>query len=145
MRLVMLALLVVSVTHCRERGGSVPSATQVVSTTTPGGLYLLVPSEAAAYRRGREREIGLLRDALTRHTALTPATSIRAGADAAGLTVDAYQLLVTRVDSALRLRSALATPDSSGPARTEWAELDSLRVELTVLRTRLEAIGSPTP
>ncbi len=144
MRVVVLALLVVSAIHCRERGGSVASATPVASTP-PGGLYLLVPAEAAAYRRGREREIGLLRDALTRHTAVTPATSIRAGAGAAGLTVDAYQVLVTRVDSALRLRSALAASDSSGPARTEWAELDSLRVELTVLRTRLDAIGSPTP
>lgn len=144
MRLVMLALLVVSAIHCRERGGSVASATPVVSTT-PGGLYLLVPSEAAAYLRGREREIGLLRDALTRHTAVAPATSIRAGAGAAGLTVDAYQLLVARVDSALRLRSAGVTTDSSGPARAEWAELDSLRVELTVLRTRLDAVGNPTP
>ncbi len=141
MRLVVLALLFVSAIHCRERGGSVAS----VVSTPPGGLYLLVPAEAAAYRRGREREIGLLRDALTRHTSVTPATSIHAGAGAAGLTVDAYQLLVARVDSALRLRSAVVSTDSSGPARTEWAELDSLRVELTVLRTRLDAVGNPTP
>lgn len=144
MRLVVLVLLVVSTIQCRERGGSLSSATPGGSAA-PGGPYLLIPAEATAYRRGREREIGLLRDALARHAALTSASSVQAGAIAAGLTVDAYQRLVARVDSALRLRSAAAPTDSSGPAKAEWAELDSLRVELTVLRTRLDAMGSPTP
>ena len=145
MRLVVVVLMAASLFSCRDHGGG--GGGSVASPVPPaaapsGGSYLIVPSEAVAYRRGREREIGLLREALARHTSVPQATSIQAGAAAAGLSVDAYQLLVARVDSGLRLRSAT---DSIEPGRAEWAELDSLRVELTVLRTQLDARGSGTP
>jgi len=139
-RALILALVAVTAIHCRNRGDSVASAPPPVAE----GPYLLVPSEATAYRRGREREIALLREALARHRSFTSLASIRAGAAAAGLPVDGYQLLVARVDSGLRLRSSVAA-DSVGPARAEWAELDSLRVELKVLRSRLDAVGAGTP
>lgn len=141
MRLVLVALLAGSLMSCRDRGGS------AASTPPPrsGVPYLLVPSEATAYRRGREREIALLREAISRHRSFSPAASREAGATAAGLSPDAYEHLVARVDSGLRLRTALPAPDSTGPVRAEWAELDSLRVELAVLRSRLDALGSGTP
>jgi|SRR5690349_16107538 len=147
MRPVVVALIAVSLICCRDHaGGGGGSLTSSASPAPPsGGPYLLVPSEAAAYRRGRQREIALLRDALARHTPLTPAQSVQAGATAAGLTPGAYQLLVARVDSGLRVRMANSATDSNPPARAEWAELDSLRVELTVLRSRLDALGSSTP
>jgi hypothetical protein len=144
-RTFILALLVLPPADCRDRGGSVTTSTPPEAPGTPAAPYLLVPSETAAYRRGREREIVLLREALTRHQSFSPLASITAGAAAAGLPVNGYRLLVARVDSGLRLRSALAPEDSSGPGRAEWAELDSLRVELTVLRTRLDARGNGTP
>ena len=145
-RALILALVALSAVHCRHRGDSLATPVAGASTAppTPEGPYLLVASEAAAYRRGREREIALLRHALARHASLPPSASISGGAAAAGLTVSAYELLVARVESGLRLRSTSGA-DSSGPARAEWEELDSLRVELTVLRSRLDALGNGTP
>jgi len=147
MRPVVVALIAVSFISCNERGGGggASPASSASPVPTSGGPYLLVPAEAAAYRRGRQREIALLRDALTRHTSLSPAQSFQAGATAAGLTTGAYQLLVARVDSGLRVRPVMTAADSGSPARAEWTELDSLRVELTVLRSRLDALGSGTP
>jgi hypothetical protein len=145
-RALILALVAVSAIHCRDRGDSVatPAAEPPAQPPAAGGPYLLIPSETAAYRRGREREITLLREALAGHRSLSPLSSIMAGAAAAGLPVDGYELLVARVDSGLRLRAA-GTADASGPAQAEWAELDSLRVELKVLRTRLDAVEAGTP
>ena len=137
----------VSAGDCRDRGGSTAAAVAAAP-------YLLTAAEATAYRRGRAREIVLLRAALHRHirnpgsatdSSITPQALSRDGAAAAGLSIDDYVVVVSRVDSALRLRSAsrTTTPDAAG--NTEWAELDSLRVELTVLRSRLEAVGTGSP
>ena len=145
MRLVSVALVAAFLISCRDRGGSGTSVNPPPPSPPTAVPYLLVPSEATAYRRGREREIALLRDAIARHRSITPVSSLEAGATAAGLSPDAYERLVTRVDSGLRLRTTLAARDSAGPARAEWAELDSLRVELAVLRSRLDALGSGTP
>lgn len=141
-RPIILALLSLPAVDCRDRGRSVTTSVPPEAPGTSAAAYLLTVTEAAAYRRGREREITLLREALTRHRSLSPLASITAGAAAAGLPIDDYRLLVTRVDSGLRLRASLAPPDSGGPGRAEWAELDSLRVELTVLRSRLDAVES---
>ena len=54
-----------------------------------------------------------------------------------------YAVVVSRVDSALRLRASSGT--ATPPGSAEWAVLDSLRVELTVLRSRLEALGEGAP
>lgn len=148
-RTLILFLGVVSTAHCRARRDPVAGAPAASPPAVPaapalGGPYLLSASEAAAYRHGREREIALLRDAIAKHARLSLDTTTRLGAAAAGLPLDAYRLLVARVDSGLRLRAALPA-DSSGPARAEWAELDSLRVELTVLRSRLDALRGQTP
>ena len=151
--------LTVSLNDCRHRGGSavtavpavpaVPAASAVPATGAP---YLLIPSELIAYRRGREREIALLRAAVARRarnagpmtdSSVTAEALSRDGAAAAGLSVADYAVVVSRVDSALRLRASSGTATSPGSA--EWAVLDSLRVELTVLRSRLEALGEGAP
>lgn len=151
------------VTGCRGRGAAVPvhraeAAPAVASTLRPP----LDAADLPAYARGRTREVGLMREALgrlgragqdtaSRHAALRsaePATLERAGAAAAGLPLERYRDLVTRMDSMLRMRVREArsangpeVPGSAGRgvSQGEWRLLDSLRVELAVLRSRFAA------
>jgi len=129
----------------------------------PAARATLAPADTAAYRRGREREVTLMRAAVTRlyaadgdsgarraaaRTAVT--TEVEgAGATAAGLTIARYRALVARVDSALLTRAGAPQDDrglrgGSGRASgalppEEWQFLDSLRVELAVLQSRFAA------
>jgi hypothetical protein len=76
-----------------------------------------------------------------------------AGARAAGLSPDRYQMLVATVDSALRNRSSrrrgavnrsvFASPAVDSVFERMADELDSLRVELIVARLQLAGIGRP--
>jgi hypothetical protein len=62
------------------------------------------------------------------------------GAATAGMRVAEYRLLVARVDTLLRLSLSLSGPDTSVRlAGSAMHRLDSLRVELTVLRARVNA------
>lgn len=100
--------------------------------------------ELAAYERGVRREIRLTEAAL-RLLECAPSPEQRAavrllsgsgqivsgGARAAGLDSVPYGLLVSRVDSELRERGR------AGAFSLDAGRLDSLRVRLVVLRTRL--------
>jgi hypothetical protein len=119
-------------------------------------------AEAAAYRLGRQREIVLTEAALRllhcaasadEHTVVQAATeSDRIAADgarAAGLGTTQYERMAARVDSFLVARSgggvgggfAAAPPagESGSPPDDLAAQLDSLRVQLVVERSRLAA------
>ena len=122
----------------------------------------LAASDLTAYARGRSREVALMREALLRLSragrdsssrravlrASAPVILEREGAAAAGLPVERYRELVARMDSLLRVRfrevrsgdsaEALRASGSDGLA-DQWLLLDSLRVELAVLRSRFAA------
>ena len=158
--LTVAATLVLS--GCRDRA---PSAMPPATPPAPAGSAWpaasrapLTAAELAAYARGRERELALLRAALdrlrrpgadsaTRTEVVAGVTTgeEREGAAAAGLAVERYHALVARTDSALRDRGRAAGAASEPPnprdagSVEEWRRLDSLRVELAVLRTRFEA------
>lgn len=138
---------------CHDRGGRVPSSLPVVSDTSHRGAPTI--DEALAYRRGREREITIARAALARAVrtpagvhqpdlAVLPDLMAREGAAAAGLDTDRYRRVVTRVDSLLRDRESQTSDDRPSGPRPEWMTLDSLRVELAVLRSRLAAVTGGT-
>jgi len=105
----------------------------------------LMPSEVIAYERGRLREIELTRAALqlvrqsrsdAQYAVLqSVADPVHMRSDAAralGITPDEYAQLVRRVDSALLV-------DTNEAAVASAHHLDSLRVTLVVLRSRLAA------
>lgn len=120
-----------------------------------------------AYRHGRERELVLMHAALARlrradgdsgarQAAIRAAAEAdieRAGAAAAGLTRERYRALVARVDSVLLERAREETDSAPGlvtgaGSADDWRLLDSLRVELAVLRSRFGAAaeaGGGTP
>jgi hypothetical protein len=126
----------------------------------------LTAADLLAYRRGREKELVLMHAALerlrradgdrgARQAAVRTAAEAeveRAGAAAAGLTPERYRALVARVDSVLLERAREETDSAKGSASgagsaDDWRLLDSLRVELAVLRSRFgasaEAGGTP--
>ena len=130
--LLLLALLV----GCERR-----PAPEVRSSARPG----LSASDLTAYERGRRREIELTRAALelvrqagspAQHAVMEavadPDHMATDAARGAGLTPEAYRAMVGRVDSVLVAESSLATDASA-------QRLDSLRVALVVLRSRLAA------
>jgi len=137
---------------------SVPAAS-AVPVSTPGSPSPSV-TDLAAYARGRSREVALMRAALAwlqradgdstaRRAAALAASTVgveREGASAAGLRPEAYHTLVLRVDSLLLSRgrsrpvAAADSPAASvGGGGSTWRALDSLRVELAVLRSRFIA------
>lgn len=165
---IMSAASTLALAACRSRDRTV--ATQQAApdlsaaAAAPAARPALAPADAAAYRRGREREVALMRDAVARlHAAdgdsvarraamrATVATEVeRSGAAAAGLSPSRYRALVAHVDSALRVRAgalareggeadggAAGSSDALPPA--QWRLLDSLRVEWAVLRSRFVA------
>ena len=153
---------------CRGRGAGPSSASataappnaeasrgSVAATTQPA----LGAADLAAYRRGCEKELELMRAALvrlrradgdsgSRLAAVRSATEAdveRAGAAAAGVPADRYRDLVVRVDSLLlargrgESRGIAVAPSLESASADEWRLLDSLRVELAVLRSRFGA------
>jgi len=163
---ILSAFSTLALAGCRGRdraAGALAEPARPAATTAPAPRATLAPADAAAYRRGREREVALMRGAVARlyeadgdsgaHRAAaraTVATEVEgAGATAAGLTVPGYRALVARVDSALLARAAAPPADgdaSAGAGRAsgalppeEWRLLDSLRVELAVLESRFAA------
>lgn len=162
---------------CRGEGQvvssrSAPPAVPAGVAAPEGALPRLDPADRAAYARGRRREVALMRAALERLqradgdsgsrqaavAALAGADTEREGAAAAGLTPERYHALVERMDSVLRSRGRQAGVPavSNGPIPSgdtgsieEWHLLDSLRVELAVLRSRFAAAagdeGEPKP
>jgi len=161
---ILSAFSTLALAGCRGReraAGALASPARPAATAAPAPRATLAPADAAAYRRGREREVTLMRAAVARlyeadgdsgaHRAAaraTVATEVEgAGATAAGLSIRGYRALVARVDSALLARAA--APPDDGDARAgrasgalppdEWRLLDSLRVELAVLESRFVA------
>jgi hypothetical protein len=105
--------------------------------------------DARAYAAGRRHEIEFTNSALAMLACATtpdqrsvivagatPGQAEIAAAGGAGMRVADYRTLVVRVDSVLRGSREL-------DLRTQ--HLDSLRVQLTVLRTRMNARQSPQP
>jgi hypothetical protein len=159
--LTVAATLVVC--SCRDRA---PSGMPRTSPPAPPAGSVaprppLTAGELAAYARGREREVELMRTALERLRRAGADSAARAaavlmvadrvegeGAMAAGLETERYHALVARMDSVLRARSREAVEVGGAVAVRasrdvgsveEWRRLDSLRVELAVLRSRFEA------
>jgi hypothetical protein len=116
----------------------------------------LTPNDLAAYRKGVGHQVRLLREQLAQRPRSDRAArraELEEGAAAAGLSQEEYRVLTATVDSALRSRS------SHWPGRVNQAgftsptvdsvfdrmadELDSLRVELIVLRLQLAGVGQP--
>lgn len=124
--------------------------TQAAALNQPSQL---TNAEVRAYATGRRREIELTGTALqmlsrTGNAAQRAVLSAGAAADhveqegaaTAGMRVAEYRLLVARVDTLLRLSLSLSGPDTSVRlAGSAMHRLDSLRVELTVLRARVNA------
>ena len=148
-------------------GSRTPSAD--VEPGAPGAP--LTVADLEAYQLGEQRELELMRAALewlrradgdsaARRVAVlsTAAAGLeREGALAAGLGPDRYRALVARVDSVLRARGRAAASPGAGAggsgagepgddgAVTRWRFLDSLRVELAVVRSRFAAaVGEGT-
>ena len=119
----MLLWLALGLLACREDRTDVapPPAAPTVSAPRP--------SEFDAYARGASAEIRLLRHTLQAGDSITWPGVDSVGARAAGLSIERFHALSARVESALR---AHAAPE-------EMQRLDSLRVELMVLRVRAEA------
>jgi hypothetical protein len=153
------AAVTIACASCRDRHPSGPAggapASSPAAAPSPAPL---TGADLAAYARGREREVALLRGALdrlrranadsaARREAVLGATlrSVeREGAAAAGLPLERYRALGARMDTVLRSRGqegasvegvagAPAAGDSG--SRETWRRLDSLRVELAVLRS----------
>jgi len=142
---------------CRDQAAGGPPRHTTAAAEAAGPSSPLGVADIAAYVRGRSREILIVRaaldrlrragtDSVRRHAALADADAPaveRAGALAAGLPEGRYRDLTTRVDSALLAKGASAASDD--PERDdripadEWRLLDSLRVDLAVLRSRFEA------
>jgi hypothetical protein len=136
-----------------------PSEVRAQSTEQrPPPIVEIGPGELDAYRRGISREIALTRQALERPAgqAATAAASVsdetdrsrRLGAEAAGLSFDRYEQVVGEVDRWLRSRAGSTEAVRGPPARAArtaaTGQLDSLRTELMVLRSRLEAAQEST-
>jgi hypothetical protein len=151
---------------CRGRGSGLPpgaSAPAASAGSVAAARPPLTTADRAAYARGREREVALMRTALARlqHAdgdsasrravvlALAAEGVEREGAAAAGLAPERYRALVARMDSLLRSRGRGAVSPGAGGSADEWRLLDSLRVELAVLRSRFAATagdpGGATP
>ena len=151
------------VTGCRGRGPAMPvRRAQAMPSAGNAPPAPLVATDLTAYARGRSREVALMREALLRLNragrdsssrravlrAAAPGLLEREGAAAAGLAVERYRDLVARMDSLLRVRfrevrsgdsaEVLRAIGSDGSA-DQWLLLDSLRVELAVLRSRFAA------
>jgi hypothetical protein len=162
----LLALTVAStlvLSGCRDReppaqARAMPPAPSGASVAPRASRAPITAVELAAYGRGREREVTLMRDALASlrrdgadssaraAAALSEAARVeREGASAAGLAAERYHALVVRLDSVLLARSREAGSPGAAPSHRdagsaeEWRRLDSLRVELAVLRSRFEA------
>jgi hypothetical protein len=152
--LVVLASVSMAVSGCGDRGVRSAAIPRPGATPAASEMEALASTDLAAYERGRSREVTLMRaafsrvdraaDSLARAAALAAANAAAAGAEregaaAAGLPEASYRALVRRVDAALRRLPAAQADSVAGTTPDEWRRLDSLRVELTVLRSRLAA------
>lgn len=99
-----------------------PPAALTVSTPKAGDFD--------AYERGISAAIQLLRRRLKTGDSITWPVVDSVAARAAGLSIEQFRAVSRTVESSLRERAATAT---------ELQRLDSLRVELKVLRVRVEA------
>lgn len=98
----------------------------------PAARMALAPGRAEfeAYERGTSAEIRFLRRALGAGGYVTWAVADSVAARAAGMSIERFQAVSATVESSLRERAAPAA---------DRQRLDSLRVEMMVLRVRVEA------
>lgn len=107
--------------------------------------------DLAAYRRGLAEEAAVARDRLREVENSNGRSLEEAGAVAAGVSPVRFRLLQATVDSLLRSRTprrgalapqaALVSPAADSAFGRMADELDSIRVELIVLRVRLSEQG----
>ena len=145
----LFAALTLACAACRDRDRAAaphPTNQAAVAPAASARPLSLSPADLAAYQRGHERELELMRAALARlrradgdsgawrraADATMEGQIERAGAAAAGLTPERYRELVSRLDS-------LLVEQGREPG---WRLLDSLRVELAVLRSRFTATAA---
>ncbi len=119
----MLLCLELGLLACREERADVAPPPAAPTVSAPG------PADFDAYARGTSAEIRLIRHTLQAGDSITWPGVDSVGARAAGLSIERFHALSARVESSLRARAAPG----------EMQRLDSLRVELMVLRVRAEA------
>jgi hypothetical protein len=152
--LVSTVALMLAVACGRERA---PTGSRSAPAVTASAARALEVEDMAAYERGKMREIALANTALTvmQRTRDPNARAIvaagageehldSAGAEAAGIPVRRYRQLVVQVDSVLLKGEedpgGEASTQTAAQTRAAWLpRLDSLRVQLTVLLSRLAA------
>ena len=100
-----------------------------LATAEPARLTALSERDLDVYATGTRAQIGLLRAAIESGHAVGRAESDSVAARTARVSVERFQAIRTAVEAALKTQETLAT---------RAARLDSLRVELMVLRVRAE-------
>src|SRR5262245_54073296 len=110
-------------------GGAGSSVERPPEAAPPPALVVLTDRDLDAYIAGTRAEIRLLRQALRTNRALAPVTLDSLAARSAGMSVPRFHELTRAVDAALKNHTSLV----------RGAQLDSLRIELLVLRVRVDA------
>lgn len=101
------------------------------ATATPPPVVALGEREMEIYATGTRAEIDLVRAALRSGAPVDSSRVEASGARAAGVPVEDFVAIRSTVEAALKSQSAIAG---------QVARLDSLRIELLVLRVRAEAL-----
>lgn len=109
---------------CRDDRGDMAPPPAALTASAPSA------SDFDAYARGTSAEIRLLRRTLLAGDSITWPVVDSVVAQAAGMSIERFHAVSATVESSLRERAAIAD---------EMQRLDSLRVELMVLRVRVES------
>jgi hypothetical protein len=128
---ILLLLSVMMVPGCR--GGSRDPAES--ESRFPTRTVFLLAADLQAYRAGRQQEIEALREG----SPVTPEALDSLGALAAGISLESYRQVTQEVDQYLKEGVSRIGSDSLTRKATfdsNFAELDSLRVERLVLGVR---------
>ena len=110
-----------------EAGGA-PKAEPITTATTPAAA--LSERDLDAYASGTRAQIGLLRQTIQAGHAMEVSRLDSVGARAAEMSVEHFRAIRSAVETSLKSQAALA--DRAAP-------LDSLRIELLLLRVRADA------
>lgn len=120
----LLVCLGLGLLACREDRADLALPQAALTASPPSA------SDFDAYARGTRAAIRLLRRKLRAGGSITWPLVDSVSAQAAGMSIERFHALSATVESSLRERAAIAD---------EMQRLDSLRVELMVLRVRVES------
>lgn len=120
----LLVRLGLGLLACREERADLAPPRAALTPSGPSA------ADFDAYARGTSAEIRLLRGTLRAGDSITWPVVDSVAAQAAGMSIGRFHAVRATVESSLRNRLAIAD---------EMLRLDSLRVELMVLRVRVES------